>query len=105
MALFSMVGLIVCSPILLTLEIKQCKELRKNSTIYYITATEFAKNGFGFGYFIINAVLRSLLAFIPLITYNIMTYVKFKKKLIFPSSKKSLKIINILVIFLIIYKF
>lgn len=85
MVIFSLVGLIVCSPILMIMEIEPVEKSQKNSTVYKIKTKSTKEAGLLF--FIINAIVRSILAFVPLIMFNIMTYVKFKKKLIFPSSK------------------
>ena len=85
MVIFSLVGLIVCSPILMIMEIEPVEKSLKNSTVYKIKTKSTKEAGLLF--FIINAIVRSILAFVPLIMFNIMTYVKFKKKLIFPSSK------------------
>ena len=96
MVLFSLVGLIGCSPILMILKVKQVTKFQKNSTIseYTISKTKMGNSGAGILFFSINAIVRSVLAFVPLIMFNIMTYVKFKKKLIFPSSKLDLIKIN-----------
>ncbi len=84
MIAFSLMGLTFYSPVLFIWYIKKINNTNNN---YCIEKTESGEKGLWKLFFTINAAFRSILAFVPLIMFNIMTYVKFKKKLIFPSSK------------------
>ncbi len=75
------VGALVYSPLIVIWDF----ERDKNSQKCVLKLTEFGK-GIGNSYVLVVAVLQSVIASVPLIMFNIMTYFKYKKVLVFSNS-------------------